>query len=85
MADNLYLIVVDHDRKIYSVHGSATHDTSWGVAVVDARRKGRNLQLAGSVQLGSREEAEAEARTSYPGYTLVGAVLCGPTRKRVAD
>ena len=85
MADNFYLIVVDHDRKIYSVHGSATHDTSWGVAVIDSRRTGRNVQLAGSIQLTSREEAEAEARTSYPGYTLVGAVLCGPPVRTVAD
>ena len=85
MADNFYLIVVDHDRKIYSVHPSATHDTIWGVSVIDSRRMGRNVQLAGSVQLTSREEAEEEARTAYPGYTLVGAVLCGPPVRAVVD
>jgi hypothetical protein len=85
MAGNFYLIVVDHDRKIYSVHGSATDDTSWAVSVIDSRRTGRDVQLAGSVQLTSREEAKAEALTRYPGYTLVGAVLCGSPVEAVAD
>jgi hypothetical protein len=46
MARAFYVIVVDHDLKVCSIHRPLTDDTAWGVAVVDARRKGRSVQLA---------------------------------------
>ena len=83
MACNFYVIVVDHDRKVWSVHGPMTDDLDWGVAVVDARRKGRNVQLTGGLELTSKSIAEAEARAAYDGYEVVGSALCTPLVRTV--
>jgi hypothetical protein len=75
MARAFYVIIVDHDLKVCSIHGPLTDDTAWGVAVVDARRKGRSVQLAGGLELTSRSLAEAEACAAYRGYRLVRSAI----------
>ena len=75
MAGRFYVIVVDHDRKVWSVHGPMTDDLNWGVAVIDARQNGRDVQLAGGLELTSKSIAETEAREAYGGYEVVRSAL----------
>ena len=75
MRDDFYVIVVDHDCKVCSIHGPLSDDRAWGVNVVDARRTGRNIQLVGGLALTSRALADAEARSAYRDYELVESAL----------
>jgi hypothetical protein len=51
-----FLVVVDDDRKQFTVEGPLTDERPWNVAITAAQQEGRKVK---SVNLGSSSRAEA--------------------------
>lgn len=60
MVNPFLLVVVDHDKKTYSVHGPMKDDTAWNEAVCAAQDAGRYVQCFATPSEESLGSWEAE-------------------------
>jgi hypothetical protein len=58
-----HLVVVDDDRRLFSVVGPMTDDTDWNRRVCDAQDKGRQVRCYTPGRGRTREQVVAGAKT----------------------
>lgn len=46
--EQFLLVVVDDDKKVFSVEGPMTNDTSWNENICSAQKSGRNVRCFSS-------------------------------------
>ena len=68
-----YLIIGDHDRKLFNVIGPMTNDTHLTSEVYKAQQTGRNIYCTSAK--GTTKEAAIEKYQSQFGYTYTEALL----------
>jgi hypothetical protein len=71
--DETFLIVIDEDRKLFTVEGPVADDQTWNSAVVAAQQAGRRIRCC-NIGSTSRADAIAEWQRHYGRhYRLIGA------------
>lgn len=69
------LIVVDHDRKVFSVHGPMLDDTASTKAVVRVREQGRSVSCHSSVPGLTPDVVASSYGTQFRAYRQVEDAL----------
>jgi hypothetical protein len=59
-----FLIVIDEDRKYFTVEGPVTDDQPWNSAIASAKREGRRIRCC-NIGSTSRAHAIAEWQRHY--------------------
>lgn len=72
----LFLAVLDHDRKVFSIHELAD-DTAHNLAVTKAQEAGRNMNCQWVTEARTRDNAIRIVTTTFP-YRLIDNALSKP-------
>ena len=76
-----WIIVADHDQKLFSKHGPMVDDGPINKLVTQYYAAGRHLQIIGSPE-GSAESVTKLAQATAPGYEEVDSVFKAPGHTR---
>ena len=68
------LVLVDHDKKVFSIEGPMEDDKLWADALAAAQEKGRSVTFFKSSQRASREMVVESVKTEF-GYRETKLVL----------
>ena len=68
------LVLVDHDKKAFSIEGPMNDDKPWTDALVAAQEKGRSVTFFRPSQRASREIVVESVKTEF-GYRETKLVL----------
>ena len=72
MASTFLLVVLDHDEKVFSIHGPMSDDTQWNSRVVAAQKAGRQVNC--STPSGHDRPAVALSVRRQFGFKEIAAV-----------
>jgi hypothetical protein len=68
------LVVVDHDKKVFSIGGPMEDDRPWNDAVAAAQEKGRSVNCFPPSSRASRETVAEEMQIEF-GYSEAKSIL----------